>query len=51
MYLCLYVYIRNTPVCYLNLYPNYTTVLEFYGGGIVFHLAVQSFPTMVHKLS
>ena len=51
MYLCLYVYIRNILACYLNLYPNYTTVLEFCGGGIVFHLVVPSFPTMVHNLS
>jgi len=29
MYLCLYVYIRNNPACYMNLYPNYTTVINF----------------------
>ena len=29
MYLCLYVYIRNTLACFLNLYPNYTTVTNF----------------------
>jgi len=29
MYLCLYVYIHNTLACYLNLYPNYTTVIIF----------------------
>jgi len=29
MYLCLYVYIRNTLACYLNLYPNYMTVINF----------------------
>ena len=28
MYLCLYIYIRNTLACYLNLYPNYTTVIN-----------------------
>jgi len=27
MYLCLYFYIRNNLACYLNLYPNYTTVI------------------------
>ena len=29
MYLCLHVYIRNSLACYLNLYPNYTTVINF----------------------
>ena len=29
MYLCLYVYIHNTVAWYLNLYPNYTTVINF----------------------
>jgi hypothetical protein len=27
MYLCLYIYIRNTRACYLNLYPNYPRVI------------------------
>ena len=52
MYLCLYIYICNTLACYLNLYPNNMTALEFYGGGgRVFHLVVPTFPTMVHNLS
>jgi len=29
MYLCLYVYIHNALACYLNLYPNYMTVINF----------------------